>query len=107
MVQEMDEYTGVYRIAEIDLELTRTCPLNGCINMLNERITECNNRRGQIIMCELVAYFRVSTAKQGRSGLGLEAQRTAVESYAQSVGKSTSAEFVEIEGGGNNDRAEL
>ncbi|MFT6909068.1 MAG: DNA invertase Pin-like site-specific DNA recombinase [Oleiphilaceae bacterium] len=58
-------------------------------------------------MCELVAYFRVSTEKQGRSGLGLAAQETAVENYARSVGKTISAHFTEIEGGNNNERIAL
>lgn len=51
-----------------------------------------------------VAYYRVSTAKQGRSGLGLEAQRTAV---AQRMREQPLAEFTEIESGRNNDRPEL
>jgi len=32
-------------------------------------------------MCKYVAYFRVSTAKQGQSGLGLEAQKSAVATF--------------------------
>ena len=35
-------------------------------------------------MNPFVAYYRVSTAKQGRSGLGLEAQRKAVQAFAAS-----------------------
>ena len=42
-----------------------------------------------------VSYLRVSTQQQGKSGLGLEAQRTAVEAFAGEV----SAEFVEVETG--------
>jgi DNA invertase Pin-like site-specific DNA recombinase len=53
---------------------------------------------------QFVAYYRVSTAKQGRSGLGLEAQRTAV---AQRMREQPLAEFTEIESGRNNDRPEL
>ncbi len=53
---------------------------------------------------QFVAYYRVSTAKQGRSGLGLEAQRTAV---AQRMREQPIAEFTEIESGRNNDRPEL
>ncbi|ASP30651.1 hypothetical protein CHH26_10720 [Qipengyuania flava] len=37
-------------------------------------------------MCRVVAYYRVSTADQGRSGLGLEAQRQSVRSLCQSRG---------------------
>ena len=52
-----------------------------------------------------VAYYRVSTDRQGRSGLGLEAQRAAVRGY---LGQATSiAEFTEIEGGKRSDRPAL
>ncbi|MCY1703705.1 recombinase family protein [Deinococcus sp. SL84] len=46
-----------------------------------------------------VAYYRVSTAKQGQSGLGLEAQRAAVLSYARSQDLTLVEEFTEIETG--------
>jgi DNA invertase Pin-like site-specific DNA recombinase len=54
-----------------------------------------------------VAYFRVSTDRQGRSGLGLEAQREAVESYLNGGRWSLVAELTEIESGKRNDRPEL
>lgn len=54
-----------------------------------------------------VKYLRVSTARQGVSGLGLDAQQRAVTDYlAGSAGKVV-AEFQEIESGGRNDRPEL
>ena len=46
-----------------------------------------------------IAYLRVSTEKQGRSGLGLEAQREAVSRYAKDQGLEVAAEFVEVETG--------
>ncbi|GGR75735.1 resolvase [Deinococcus seoulensis] len=46
-----------------------------------------------------VAYYRVSTQRQGQSGLGLEAQRTAVLSFAQGRGLVIVAEFQEVETG--------
>lgn len=46
-----------------------------------------------------VAYYRVSTGKQGRSGLGLEAQREAVRSYLNGGSWELIAEFTEIESG--------
>jgi DNA invertase Pin-like site-specific DNA recombinase len=58
-------------------------------------------------MMELVAYYRVSTDKQGQSGLGLEAQRAAVESFAQSTGAVIDATFIEVESGKRADRPEL
>jgi DNA invertase Pin-like site-specific DNA recombinase len=55
-----------------------------------------------------VAYLRVSTAKQGRSGLGLEAQRESVRRFvADRGGKIIAPEFVEVETGKNNARPEL
>ena len=47
----------------------------------------------------LVAYYRVSTAGQGRSGLGLEAQRAAVQAFAQAEGLAIVAEYTEVETG--------
>src|SRR5436853_7508735 len=46
-----------------------------------------------------IAYLRVSTEKQGRSGLGLEAQREAVARYAGNMGLTLAAEYVEVETG--------
>ena len=55
---------------------------------------------------KFVTYLRVSTDRQGKSGLGLEAQRRAVLNYV--AGKGTiAAEYVEIESGVKNDRPQL
>jgi len=54
-----------------------------------------------------IAYFRVSTARQGRSGLGLEAQQEAVQQYLASVGGVMVAQFTEVETGKRNARPEL
>jgi DNA invertase Pin-like site-specific DNA recombinase len=54
-----------------------------------------------------VAYYRVSTAKQGRSGLGLEAQRQAVQAYIEGSGLRLLGEFVEIESGKIDRRPQL
>lgn len=54
-----------------------------------------------------VAYLRVSTDAQGRSGLGLEAQRGAVAAHAGTAGGTIAAEFVEVESGRRTDRSEL
>src|SRR5687768_418729 len=54
-----------------------------------------------------VSYLRVSTARQGASGLGLEAQRQAVDSFLNGGKWKLIAEFVEVESGRKNDRPQL
>lgn len=54
-----------------------------------------------------VAYYRVSTERQGQSGLGLEAQQEAVRRYLSTVAGSLIAEHIEVETGRRNDRPEL
>lgn len=54
-----------------------------------------------------VAYYRVSTAKQGRSGLGLEAQQAAVRDYLNGGAWQLVAEFTEVESGKRSDRPQL
>jgi DNA invertase Pin-like site-specific DNA recombinase len=56
---------------------------------------------------ELIAYYRVSTVRQGESGLGLEAQRSKVEAMATERRAVVVAEFVEIESGRKADRPQL
>ena len=57
-------------------------------------------------MTRYVAYFRVSTASQGRSGLGLAAQRTKIDEFLEK-GDEVVAEFVEIQSGKSDTRTEL
>lgn len=54
-----------------------------------------------------VAYYRVSTVRQGKSGLGIRAQRAAVESYLSGGDWRVIAEFTEVESGKRGDRPEL
>ena len=55
----------------------------------------------------IIAYLRVSTSKQGASGLGLEAQRAAVQAYANTGGHRLLQEYVEVESGAKSSRPEL
>src|SRR3954454_11021819 len=54
-----------------------------------------------------VAYFRVSTERQGRSGLGLDAQRTAVARHVTAAAGQVVAEVQEVESGKRNERPQL
>ena len=56
---------------------------------------------------KFVSYLRVSTQRQGKSGLGLEAQRKAVSDYLNGGQWSLVSEIVEVESGKRSDRPEL
>ncbi|MCP3176103.1 recombinase family protein [Desulfuromonas sp. KJ2020] len=54
-----------------------------------------------------IAYYRVSTDRQGKSGLGLDAQKKQVRDFISNGNGTLTAEYVEVESGKNNDRPEL
>ncbi len=54
-----------------------------------------------------VAYLRVSTDKQGRSGLGLEAQEAAIRAFLQAGDRLLEPPYIEVESGRNADRPKL
>ena len=56
---------------------------------------------------KFVSYLRVSTNKQGKSGLGLDAQREAITQYLNGGNWKLLKEFIEVESGKNNDRPQL
>ena len=56
---------------------------------------------------KVVAYERVSTARQGASGLVLQTQRTTIDAYAASRWAEVLARFIEVESGKRADRPEL
>lgn len=58
-------------------------------------------------MTYFVAYIRVSTGRQEKSGLGIEAQREAVQHYASQVNADVLAEYVETESGAKSNRSQL
>ena len=66
------------------------------------RKTDCKPTHGGFI-----AYYRVSTGKQGKSGLGIEAQRQAVANYLNGGNWRIVAEFTEVESGKRSDRPAL
>jgi DNA invertase Pin-like site-specific DNA recombinase len=62
---------------------------------------------GSATPARFVAYERVSTARQGASGLGLEAQRQTIDTFAASRGANLIGRFTEVESGRKADRPEL
>lgn len=56
---------------------------------------------------KFVTYYRVSTQRQGRSGLGLEAQQASVKRYLTAHGGRELASYTEVESGKNNERPQL
>jgi DNA invertase Pin-like site-specific DNA recombinase len=66
-----------------------------------------DNQQGVSTVADIIAYYRVSTAKQGQSGLGLEGQKAAVEQYAKATGARIVASYREVESGKLADRPEL
>lgn len=56
---------------------------------------------------KFIAYYRVSTERQGKSGLGLEAQQEAVRSYLNGGAWALVSEVIEVESGKRNDRPKL
>jgi DNA invertase Pin-like site-specific DNA recombinase len=57
--------------------------------------------------CKLVGYIRVSTDKQGQSGLGQEAQEAAIQAHVAQTGCQLLAIYTEVESGKRSDRPEL
>src|SRR5690348_4804047 len=77
---------------------------NACYTNFSQRQVSC--RRHVMAANKFIAYYRVSTARQGRSGLGLDAQRQAVAEYLSGHGQLV-AEVTEVESGKHNERPEL
>src|SRR5215468_1630158 len=63
--------------------------------------------RGTMVSKRYINYLRVSTARQGENGLGVEAQRETVRRYLVSHHGEQIAEFVEVEIGKRSDRPQL
>ena len=85
----------------------------GLVKLINEHIVFYRSgvngevmRNSNLSGSGLVAYIRVSTARQGRSGLGLAAQREAIARFAEAEGCELHGEFVEIETGKGADALE-
>jgi DNA invertase Pin-like site-specific DNA recombinase len=74
---------------------------------LNEGSLERKGDKAVMGQTSFVSYLRVSTSRQGQSGLGLEAQRSAVASFLKVGNSKLLSEHVEIESGSHDDRPRL
>src|SRR5687767_3849738 len=72
------------------------------VKYLNVGIDTLRQRK-EPMMASAIAYLRVSTERQGRSGLGLDAQRERIGEFAAREGFALAAEFVEVETGKGSD----
>lgn len=75
----------------------------GCMDSDDER----RHRANTMQPAAAIAYLRVSTQSQGRSGLGLDAQREAVAAFLRGGSWRLAGEFVEVESGRRSDRPQL
>lgn len=75
--------------------------------MTKRQRTAWDQKRAAPDAKRVIAYYRVSTAKQGESGLGLEAQQAAVAAYVASAGATIVAAYREVESGKHSDRQQL
>lgn len=94
------------KLAAIDgvLDHLTTQPLQNPLMFVRRICTEVI--RGSAMCRHYVAYYRVSTAKQGKSGLGLEAQEAAALAFIAGKGLDAKllASFIEVESGKKSDK---
>jgi DNA invertase Pin-like site-specific DNA recombinase len=74
---------------------------------MNIAVNVTSNLEGLMAAGKFIAYYRVSTKRQGKSGLGLEAQKSAVAEYLNGGNWTLVDEVTEIESGKRNDRPAL
>src|ERR1700734_3589943 len=77
-----------------------------CLQAMNIGLKLTPYTSGMFNMATAIGYVRVSTASQGRSGLGLEAQRAAIARFAETEGLDVFRVFEEIETGSGADALE-
>src|SRR3954451_18628748 len=85
--------------AKLRARSLRYCNMKTATSLLRLSVHTKGKRWYALCMESAVAYYRVSTRQQQRSGLGIEAQRAAVQRFAEAEGLTLIAEFVEAETG--------
>jgi len=69
------------------------------VHKYETQVVYMRSRGGIATVASAIAYYRVSTARQGKSGLGIEAQKVAVQRFAEAEGLDVLAEHIEVETG--------
>ena len=94
-------YGGPALLTRAELTLAKSrFPARFQLHQLRKKnAAEIVTQRADTTMPSLVAYYRVSTQGQGRSGLGLEAQRKAVAQFTAGEAMHVEHEFIEVETG--------
>src|SRR5260370_23303289 len=89
----------------VQITLTmRTRSITSCQTVVRPSVISVG---GKIMGDSFVSYLRVSTDRQGRSGLGIEAQPRAVASYLAGFGAEPIKEFIQVESGKRADKPEF
>src|SRR4029077_18621265 len=70
---------------------------------LDDKVFHGADWRAAVTDRHVITYVRVSTSQQGRSGLGIEAQRQVLKQFAASEGFTVAREYVEVETGKGSD----
>src|SRR5262249_42661936 len=90
-------FTGINLIQILDRSLNV---------VYNVSVRTLLSRKVRKMGCKLVAYRRVSTAKQGESGLGLEGQDAAIQAHVKATGCDLVASYTEVESSTYDDLAD-
>ena len=95
------------RIRKADSTISLTFVVGSVESVVSQLDRLITSYFGKTAVQKIIAYYRVSTAKQGRSGLGLEGQQAAVDAFVARRGCEVLATYTEVESGKLADRPQL